>query len=171
VLRKIAITGPESSGKTTLAAQLAAYYKTEFVPEFARSYLPTLGRDYIETDLLDIAKGQLQLENKIAAVAKKILFCDSDMTVMKIWAMEKYGRCDAWITAQQEAHHYDLYLLCAPDIPWEADPFRENPTDRNRLFALYIKELEMKNVYYIILEGGEKERLEKAVAILDAIKK
>jgi NadR type nicotinamide-nucleotide adenylyltransferase len=169
VLRKIAITGPESSGKTTLAAQLAAYYETEFVPEFARSYLPTLKRDYIETDLLDIAKGQLQLENKTAAFAKKFLFCDSDMTVIKIWAMEKYGRCDAWITAQNEANHYDLYLLCAPDIPWESDPLRENLNDRNRLFTLYINELDRKKINYIILEGSEKERLKKATETLDRL--
>ncbi len=167
MLQKIAITGPESSGKTTLARQLAAHYETVYVPEFARSYLPTLLRDYVESDLLDIAKGQLQLENENAAFAKKYLFCDSDMTVMKIWAMEKYGRCDAWIAAQNQDNTYDFYLLCAPDIPWEADPLRENPDDRNRLFTLYIKELDKKKVDYIILTGSKQERLKKAITALD----
>ena len=163
MLQKIAITGPESSGKTTLARQLAAHYETAFVPEFARNYLPTLHRDYIETDLLDIAKGQLQLEKEQVAFAKKYLFCDSDMTVIKIWAMEKYQRCDAWILNQNEVNHYDLYLLCAPDIPWESDPLRENSDDRNRLFLLYIKELDMKNAKYIILKGNQQERLQTAI--------
>jgi NadR type nicotinamide-nucleotide adenylyltransferase len=163
MLQLISITGPESSGKTTLAKMLAAHYDTVYVPEFARTYLTKIHRPYMESDLLEITKGQLQLETQKAAFSKDYLFCDSDITVMKIWATQKYGRCDDWIEEKNRTHHYDLYVLCEPDIAWEADPLRENPNDRYALFDLYIKELEEKKANYIIVNGTKQERLNKVI--------
>ncbi len=166
-MKKIAITGPESSGKTTLAKMLAAHYETAWVSEFARAYLSRLHRPYIESDLLAIAKGQLHAEQQQAAFAQKFLFCDSDLTVIKIWAEVKYACCDAWILEQIQKTHYDLYFLCAPDIAWEADPLRENPNNRNELFQLYVNDLDNRNISYIILKGNKMERLETAIAALN----
>ena len=96
-MKKIIITGPESSGKTTLAKALAAHFKTVSVPEFAREYIDQLGRPYVESDLLEIAKGQLRLENEMAKRASNFLFCDTDLITIKIWALDKFGKCDPWI--------------------------------------------------------------------------
>ncbi|MFK8006949.1 MAG: AAA family ATPase [Saprospiraceae bacterium] len=60
--KKIILTGPESTGKSTLARQLAQVYNTVWVPEFARTYLEGLNRPYRGDDLLKIAKGQRDLE-------------------------------------------------------------------------------------------------------------
>lgn len=167
MLRRIAITGPESTGKTTLAKQLALHFDTVWVSEFARNYLNSLHRPYQEVDLLEIAKGQLLLENQGVSNAKNgLLFCDSDFTVLKIWSEVKYGRCDTWIDEQFEQHRYDCYLLCAPDLAWEIDPLRENPDDRDFLFDLYQKNLDNINANYHIINGIGIERLEKAIAVI-----
>ena len=143
-LLKIVLTGPESSGKTTLAKALAAHYQTVWVPEYARNYLEPLGLDYQEEDLLHIAKGQLDLEEQFANQSKGLLFCDTGLIVLKIWSEYRFGRCHPWILEQLQHRHYDLYLLCSPDIPWHYDPLRQNALDRELLFELYPKEMEQK---------------------------
>jgi len=156
---KIVLTGPESTGKTTLAQQLADYYQTNWVEEYARTYIDGLNRAYEEADLLEMAKGQLQMEEKGLLTAQDFLFIDTDLITFKIWAKYRYGRCDAWILEQIEERFYDLYILCATDVLWEDDPQRENPDNREALFGLYVKELELYEKRFLVVKGGEKSRL------------
>lgn len=165
-IKKIAITGPESSGKTTLAKMLAAHFETVWVPEFARFYLSNLHRPYIESDLLAIAKGQIALEQQKQSLAKEYLFSDTEMTVIKIWSEVKYKRCPAEIFALWEQQDYDLYILCTPDFVWEYDPLRENPDDRTLLFDLYQKALKVKKTNYIIVTGSPENRLQQTITQL-----
>jgi NadR type nicotinamide-nucleotide adenylyltransferase len=164
---RIAITGPESTGKSELAKQLAAYYQTVFVPEFAREYLSKLGRSYVFEDIVTIAKGQLELEDSLAEKAEKILFCDTDLLVTKIWSIYKYGKCDAWIEEKVKSHRYDLYLLCGIDLPWTQDPLRENPGQREELFGLYLKELQQLKVKFAIISGLDERRLRNAILAME----
>lgn len=166
MIRRISITGPESTGKTTLAQQLAERYHTVFVPEVARSYLASIGRPYNYDDLLIIAKEQYRTEQQMAKKADRFLFCDSDFLVLKIWSMDKFGRCEPWILDRVERHRYDLYLLMDIDLPWEPDPQREDPHRREYLFGLYRSELDRLGVDYDIVSGKQAERLEKAMAIM-----
>lgn len=147
---KIIITGPECSGKTTLCEILANHFKIPFSKEYARKYLNSLDRNYIQKDLVKIAKKQLQSEKN-----QKIL--DTDLITIKIWSNYKYGECDDWILQQIQKQKFEerFYLLCKPDIKWEKDPLREHPKNRMELFQLYKKELENLNHKYYILE---KER-------------
>ena len=147
-MHKIIVTGPESSGKTTLCKALSAHFKIPFIEEYAREFLDELGRDYKKDDLLKIAKGQLKSEENT-----KLL--DTDLITIKIWSEYKYGICDKWIIEQIERQKSEnrFYLLCTPDIPWEADPLRENPTNRNELFKIYKKELESLEHKYFIVQG------------------
>jgi nicotinamide riboside kinase len=147
-MHKIIVTGPESSGKTTLCKALSAHFKIPFIEEYAREFLDELGRDYKKDDLLEIAKGQLKSEQNT-----KLL--DTDLITIKIWSEYKYGICDKWIIEQIERQKSEnrFYLLCTPDIPWEADPLRENPTNRNELFKIYKKELESLEHKYFIVQG------------------
>jgi NadR type nicotinamide-nucleotide adenylyltransferase len=168
---RIAITGPESTGKSELAKQLSIYYKTIFVPEIAREYLAKLGKAYVFEDIVKIAKEQLETENALAGKAKNILFCDSDMVVTKIWSSFKYGKCDPWIRAKVKSHRYDLYLLCNIDLPWVEDPLRENPGQREELFGIYLKELQELKANFEIISGTGMERTENAIlAVEQALK-
>ena len=163
---KIAIVGPESTGKTTLTGQLAAHYGTNWVPEYAREYLDSLKRDYRREDLRKIAEGQLHREDEKLRSANRYLFYDTNLVVLKIWQEHKYGESDPWIDDQLRKRHYDLYLLSACDVPWEYDPQRENPHDRTVLFEKYQHVLEQMNVPYHVLEGGEEQRFNKAIQII-----
>jgi len=163
----VSITGPESTGKSVLARQLAEHFKTVYVPEAARDYLNNLGRAYTFGDITLIAKEQLKTEDQMAAKASEFLFCDTDPLVTKIWSLYKYGRCDPWIEEQVKNHRYDLYLLCDIDLPWEEDPLREHPGERKELFALYKAELEKLGANYRIISGIGEDRLRKAILAVE----
>lgn len=168
---RIAITGPESTGKTTLAQQLAKHFQTIYVPEYVRQYFEEKGNNnYSYNDLEKIARGQLALEKKMTSQANRFLFADTEMLVMKIWSQYKYGKCSAWILNAIKAHHYDLFLLCDIDLPWTYDPLRENPSEKERkiIFQLYKKELEKYGFPYAVVSGTNKARTKNAIKkILD----
>jgi len=165
--RKIAITGPESTGKSMLSAELAKFYGTAWVPEYARHYLEVNGPAYREEDILIIAREQLERETRALANASSYLFCDTEFIVTKIWSEVKYGRCHPWIISQVENHVYDLYLLCDIDLPWEFDPLREHPGMRKELFELYCAELTSRGFPFHIVRGTGYRRLENAVKIIN----
>jgi len=162
---KVVTTGPESSGKTTLAKALAEHYQVPWVPEYARGYISNLGRLYQEEDLLKIAQGQVAREDEAAKDKPDLLICDTSLIVIKIWSEYRYGRCHPWVLEQIEQRPVNLYLLCSPDIPWEPDPQRENPDDRDQLFHLYQQAL--KNKPTKIISGNRPERLAQAVSEID----
>jgi NadR type nicotinamide-nucleotide adenylyltransferase len=166
-LRRIAVTGPESTGKSMLCAQLAAHYGTSHVPEFSRIYLEKLGKPYQLEDILHIARGQLALEDSIASKSSGLLFCDTEFIVTRIWSLFKYHTCDPWIEQQIEEHRYDLYLLCDIDLPWEPDALREHPQHRQRLFDMYLGELKQRNLPFEVIIGSGKKRLQAAIKIIE----
>ena len=165
-LIRIAVTGPESTGKSQLSAELAGFFGTVWVPEYAREYIDRLERPYTERDILEISKGQLEREEAMAVKASGILFCDTELTVTRIWSEVKYGRCDPWILEQIKTHPYDLYLLCDIDIPWENDPQREHPHLREHLLGLYRKELESRDCRFELVSGLGPARLDNAVRLI-----
>jgi len=155
-MHKIIVTGPESSGKTTLCKALSIHFKIPYSEEFARGFLDQLDRNYTQSDLLKIARGQLQSEQNTQLL-------DTDLITIKIWSNYKYGSCDKWILNQIEKQKTEkrFYLLCKPDIPWEADKQRENPNDRAELFEIYKTELDNLGHDYFIVEG--KNRIENSI--------
>jgi nicotinamide riboside kinase len=161
-MHKVIITGPESSGKTTLCKALSEHFKIPFTKEYAREYLNNLNREYKEEDILEIAKGQLQSE-----INSQIL--DTDLITIKIWSEYKYGKCDKWILEQieQQKSKERFYLLCKPDIPWEAGPLRETPINRGELFEIYKRELEKLKHDFFIIDG--KNRLEDSISKISNI--
>ncbi len=155
-VKHIVITGPESSGKTTLTKAIAKALNTDYTEEYAREYLNS-NTSYKQKDLLLIAQGQLQKEK---ANANPIAIHDTDLITIKIWSEYKYNQCDPWILEQieQQKSKNRIYLLCKPDIPWEADPLRENPSNRAELFKIYKKELEYLGHDYFVVD--ERVRLQ-----------
>lgn len=163
---RISVTGPESTGKSWLAEQLAEHYKTAWVPEYARKYLEEIDRPYNYRDILEIAQKQFKEEN-IAAENAEVLFCDTDFCVTNIWCNVKYGKCHDWITKKLEQNNYALYLLCDIDLPWQYDPLREHPEMRSELFGMYRDLLLNHRFNYRVVKGTGEERLQNAVAFVD----
>jgi NadR type nicotinamide-nucleotide adenylyltransferase len=168
-LKRIAIVGPECTGKSELANFLAQYYNTIWVPEFARSFLDVLNRPYKKTDLKTIAKGQVHLEDSAVKKANKFLICDTTLLVVKIWSEFKYGNCDEEILTQFNNRHYDLYLLTHVDLPWIEDPQREHPHQRQQLFNIYKAELEKINTPVVEIKGERTQRRGTAITAIDTL--
>lgn len=166
-LIKIAIVGPESSGKTFLAEKLAAHYNCLWVPEYAREYLEKFTAPYTKEDVESIAKGQISDEDAVAAQSKQLLMCDTNLLVIKIWMDDKYGSTPAWIEEEIMRRKYDFHLLTAPDIPYEDDPLRENPERGEYFFNQYEQLLRDLKFPYKIISGNE--RVEKAVREIEKL--
>lgn len=167
MIRRIAITGPESTGKSELATALAKHYHTVWVPEYARAYLNELRRPYEYEDLLKIAKGQVRGEEAQMKNAQGFLFADTELLVLKIWCSVKYGKCHRWIEDGLKKQDYDLYLLTDIDLPWQPDPLREHPDKRKELFDLYLDELKKRNLKFEIVNGFGAQRLANAVKCIE----
>jgi NadR type nicotinamide-nucleotide adenylyltransferase len=165
-MKRVAITGPESTGKSSLARELAQVFHTVWVPEYAREYLLRLNRPYEEGDIRAIALGQLNTEEKLVHQASQMLFCDTDFLVTWIWSVVKYGRSDPWIENKLVDHRYDLYLLCNIDLPWEFDPLREHPDKRLMLFDLYHQELIKRGFPFAVVSGEGAARTAMAVELV-----
>jgi NadR type nicotinamide-nucleotide adenylyltransferase len=175
-LKKIVVIGPESTGKSTLCEQLATHYSTAWVPEYAREYLLTHGKEYTYDDLLTIAKGQVALEDAAAAShspfttdSSPVLFIDTDLYVMKVWSEFVFGKCDPWILDQIGSRHYDGYLLCRTDLPWAPDELREYPdlVTREKLFHIYKDCLINQATPWAEVSGTADQRLHIAVEAAD----
>ncbi len=161
-LVKLALVGPECTGKTTLAEALAKHWNEPFVDEFSREYLEQLGRNYNQDDLLEIAKGQLEREYVVAENANHFLICDTNTLVVKIWAEVRFGRAQNWIERQFLEKPYQLYILCgSKGIDWEYDDLRENPDDREDFYDLYKKALIKAGKRFIEVDGTTEERIER----------
>ena len=184
-MKKIVVIGPESTGKSTLCKQLATHYNSLWCPEYAREYLLKNGTDYSYDDLLTIARGQVEIEEKYTesmvngewsknnsplTIDHSLLFIDTDLYVMKVWCEFVFGKCHHWILQQIAERKYDLYLLCNTDLPWVKDELREYPDleTRETLFKIYKDLLVNQSVPWVEIKGNNEQRLLSAIeAITD----
>lgn len=182
---KIVVVGPESTGKSTISAELAAHFSTIWCREYAREYLLKYGTSYSFDDLLTIAQGQISLEEKAtkellllqAKQNKKqipVLFIDTDMYVMKVWCEFVFEKCHPWILNQIVERNYDGYLLCKPDLPWVKDTLREYPDyqTRDTLYHHYKDILINQKTPWFEVSGASSNRKHHAISwVEDLIKK
>lgn len=167
-MKKVVLTGPESTGKTTLANHLSQIFEVGNVEEYARKYLEQLDRSYNQLDLKMIAQGQILAENEQKRSSDRLI-CDTDLLTIKVWSEFKYGNCDPWIIEQLEKNLPNLYLICSPDLEWEFDLQRENPNDGQELFEIYVAEIKKLNISYRIIKGTGEKRFKRAEAALREI--
>jgi NadR type nicotinamide-nucleotide adenylyltransferase len=165
---KIVITGPESTGKSTLSEQLAKHYNTVFIPEYARSYVENLNRPYTYADVEHIAHQQVEDIQVYERKANKILFLDTYLIITKVWFEVVFQRCPEWVIGAIHQSHIDLFLLCSTDLPWEPDNVRENGGEmREKLYHIYKQELEKFNFTVEVIGGIGNQRLANAVNAID----
>jgi NadR type nicotinamide-nucleotide adenylyltransferase len=194
MLKKIVAIGPESTGKSSLCKELAECYNAFWCPEYAREYLTVHGMDYTYEDLLTIAKGQVELEEKysqsaignrqsvtahsdnshsLLTIHHSPLFIDTDMYVMKVWCEFVFGKCHQFILDQIGKRKYDLYLLCDIDLPWEYDELREYPSSgpREKLYEIYRNIMQNQSTPWVEINGNYDQRVRKAINAVDNILK
>lgn len=168
-IKKVAILGPECTGKTDLSQYLASHFKTEWVPEYARAFLNKLNRPYEKSDLTKIGHGQIRMEDEWMQNANRVLICDTNLIVIKVWSEQKFGDCDPEILSAMNARHYDLLLLTYIDVPWEDDPQREHPNKREHFWNVYKKEAADAKIPTIEISGPQEERRKKAIEAIEKI--
>lgn len=172
---KIAVFGPECSGKSTLCEQLSRNFNEPIIIEFARPYLQNKinlqNQLCTAEDLLPIAIGQIQAENDAQITAKNFLFCDTNVLLTKVFSELNYGFCDASIEQAAAAHYYDLYFLTAIDMPWQADNLRDRAENRPKDFEYFENTLIKYKKPYLKLSGNESERFETAIEAVLALQK
>ncbi len=170
---KIAFYGPESTGKTTLAKQLAQHFNTVWASEYARDYLQekwNLKHEICQIDdLLPIAIGQIKLENEALKKANQYLFCDTNLMVTKVFSEIHYSSCNLILDKAARTHEYDLFLLTNVDVPWIKDDLRDKPENRKETFEIFKQALIDNKKPFLILSGNEKERLTKAISIIESL--
>ena len=165
---KIAVVGPESTGKSTLSAYLAKHYHTVWVPEFAREYCEKLTEPCTWQDEINMFYGQLALEQELLPQVNKLLICDTTFITVKIWSEYTFGRAPQEVLDELPKHPYDLYLLLDIDLPWEEDPLRDFPDMREHFMEVWHKELKALNANYVVIKGEGDERYDNAVKAIDS---
>ena len=168
---KVVINGPESTGKTTLIKQLAEYFNTEHVPEFARDYLQEKWDSKKEVcskeDLIVIVKEQVNLENDLSSKANKILLLDTNIITTINWSLTHFdGYCDPWIIKQAEFLKYHHYLITNIDIPWVKDDLRDRPNERESMLSSLINQHDIRDLKYSIISGDKDLRKSQSIDII-----
>lgn len=166
---RIAVTGPESTGKSSLTEKIAQHYNTVYVTEYAREYIEKLDHPYTYQDVECIALCQMEIENTVLKNANRLLVADTELLVIKIWMEHKYHRIPDWLEKKILEREYDLYLLCDIDIPWENDPQREHPDLRSYFLDLYEKELKRRGFNYILISGKHDQRFQEAIKAIEKL--
>lgn len=169
-MRKIVISGPESTGKTTLSEALAQELNAILIPEHARSYIEGLNKPYTFSDVEAIAKYQMHEEMKMMALYPNgIIIMDTWLIITKVWFDVVFGRIPEWIESHIASTKIDLFLICAPDLPWIADPVRENGGGmRQKLFERYCNEIEHYGFSHEIVMGSGEIRVQNALKLIKA---
>jgi NadR type nicotinamide-nucleotide adenylyltransferase len=170
MIKKISIIGPECTGKTTLASDLASHFGTVWVPEYAREYIENLGHKYTSQDVEHIAKKQLSQIHSAYPQANNLIFFDTDLIITKVWFEVVFNNCPTWINEEIKNNHFTLHLLCKPDIPWIADSVRENGGEnREMLYNKYLQVLKDYKLPYNIVEGKGEKRFTNTIVLLNEL--
>lgn len=167
-LRTICLHGPESTGKTTVAARLAQALGGTVLDEYGREYAEARGTDFTMRDLVEIAKTHDAGTRMMLQTARSPLILDTDPLMTAVWADMLFGTRDPWFDAWQGTA--DVYLLFDIDLPWVADGTRLFGTRdaRQRFFELSRAELERRGVRWAIVRGEGAARTNAALAAIEA---
>ncbi|WP_423148737.1 AAA family ATPase [Rubrolithibacter danxiaensis] len=167
-VKKIAVVGPESTGKSTISEALAKKYQTVWVPEYSREYCAKLTQPCTWQDEINMFYGQLQLEQSLLPTANSLLICDTTFLTVKIWCDYIFGKAPQEVLSELKNHTYDFYLLMDIDLPWQDDPLRDFPHLREHFMEIWKKELNNLNADYQVISGKDDIRIKNAVEAVDS---
>ena len=170
-IKRIVISGPESTGKSDLTQALAEKFQTRWIPEYAREYVQSLNHPYQYQDVVRIARRQISHEETIAedVLPGNILFFDTWLIITKVWFDLVYGKCPEFVLDHIRCSKIDLFLVCNTDLPWIADQVRENGGEkREELLQLYCNQIRSFGFNYELISGSGEARTENAIRALSA---
>ncbi|QEG00433.1 Trifunctional NAD biosynthesis/regulator protein NadR [Stieleria maiorica] len=168
-VRRVCVFGPESTGKSTLAKDLANHFQSIAVPEYARTLIESQQGRIEAGDIVRIARGQTASEDALARAANRVLFCDTDLLLTTIWSEWLFDDCPDEVRSRANQRTYDLYLLTDVDVPWVKDQVRYLPADRRNFFDRCESKLKEQNRRYIVVRGSWEERFQTAVGAVEAM--
>jgi NadR type nicotinamide-nucleotide adenylyltransferase len=167
-LRRICVTGPECTGKSTLAQHLATHFGAELVPEAARLYAERINRELRSTDVELIAAEHITMADdaarRVIDRGGGMLILDQDLVSTVVYGKDYYAFSSAWLVGEAVRRQADLYLLCDVDVPWVSDGIRDRPSDRDAMFRMFSEALDELAVPTARISGGWDERWQLAVA-------
>jgi NadR type nicotinamide-nucleotide adenylyltransferase len=165
----VVVTGSESTGKTTLAADLARRLGGLFVPEYARRYADSkleTGEALDASDVEPIARGTIALHDRVMKNARGLVVLDTDLVSTAVYARHYYGECPPWIDQSVRERHGDLYLLCDIDVPWVPGPHRDRPDARPEIHAMFAEAVKALGVPTVLIQGSWEDRFSAALAAI-----
>lgn len=166
----IALTGAESTGKTTLAEALSKHYKVPFVPEFAREYVKNLNKKYTFDDIELIAENQIDQYKQQVSLENPLVILDTWLLITKVWFEVVFGQSPEWLEEKIRNTKIDLFLVCDTDLPWEDDGIRENGGEnRLRLQEKYLVEIKKYGFPYSFVRGTGNNRVQNAINCIDSL--
>ncbi len=168
-VRRVTVTGSESTGKTWLAQRLARRFDTVWVAEFARAYLLQKAAPLDASDVEPVARGQIRAEDAALRGVQDLGILDTDLVSTVVYAEHYYGACPAWVERAARERLADLYLLCDIDLPWVADPARDRPEARHEIHASFLEHLDRYAAHYALVRGVWEQRETSAVATIEAL--
>lgn len=168
---KFAFLGPESTGKTSTAEEVARRLQGGVVPEVSREFLTEIGLNYSFEDIIEIAKQQFTKEIEICDLNPyKVIICDTELITIEIWLEFLGYEVPNWISTFIHQSTYDKYFLFDIDIPWVSDGLRNNEHDRDSLLNQFKKKLNYYNKNWELVSGiGEVRILSVLQSIQDSI--
>ena len=170
---RVVVTGSESTGKTTLAEQLAERFQTVWVPEFGRGYAAAQTGPLSPADIDPIARGQMASEEHgYRAAPRGLAILDTDLLTTEVYADHYFGSCPAWVREAVRERLGHLYLLTEPDVPWVPDPGQRDRGDRrDEMHALFDEALRRQGARVVRIAGSWTERFGTAVAAVESLRR
>jgi NadR type nicotinamide-nucleotide adenylyltransferase len=165
-VKRVCVFGPESTGKSTMARDLARHFDTVYAWEYARPLLDPQGGRCEADDIPRIVRGQIATEEALATQANRVMFCDTDVLTTTVWSDVLFGDTPGWVRELAERRTYDLYLLADVDVPWvdDAQRFFSEQGVRKEMFNRFHAALVTRGRPFEIIRGNWPARFAAACA-------